>query len=591
MKQKLLKTIVLGLMFVGGVNMAWAGDFIDDASSITVKQDGTTMTITTPVLSSGKKTISFTSCSTANKEFEVDFTFDGDGKALGTGQVFGVVEFSANPNNSRHRIRKLTLEGTQYEDNDNSIFTYSNGDNTVYIFSTLQKTSTEQITSGKGLINAFTANVDKTSMKLTNVISYFASGSENTTTTVVRIGMYTLGEIIELYPGLKTRNWEIYTYNLDGNSKRQNEFRLLNEGATNTVSGSQNNDGQTTGWIETHKNGMPFTTLAECKLFVKALGLDKLPDNYRNFWLSWLRPESSTTLDLFDDMNDNATLMLCFGANSTPYAMSKMPTKHKKLIDQGRDMFNYTFVDGTAPIDCEKVNPLNKTGNWGTYSRELKKGYNSCLMPFKKLVNIGAVPTGVTFYKLATTPLSDGKVVFTKIDDPSANNTFTNGTTWYPVVIKAETDGVYTFVGRDVVLSDGNLSGYSGYKSSTIDENLYWVGSFMKEAPMGSGKNYENYTACYGINSDGDKFLKMKSNTNTTYYRAFIADQRPATARALSLSFDDGNGTTEIVSLKDVHGMEPVADGAIYNLQGVRMQGDNLPRGIYVKNGKKFVVK
>lgn len=33
------------------------------------------------------------------------------------------------------------------------------------------------------------------------------------------------------------------------------------------------------------------------------------------------------------------------------------------------------------------------------------------------------------------------------------------------------------------------------------------------------------------------------------------------------------------------------ADHHVYNLQGVRMNGDNLPAGIYIKNGKKFVVK
>ncbi len=33
------------------------------------------------------------------------------------------------------------------------------------------------------------------------------------------------------------------------------------------------------------------------------------------------------------------------------------------------------------------------------------------------------------------------------------------------------------------------------------------------------------------------------------------------------------------------------ASDAIYNLQGARMNGNNLPAGIYVKNGKKFVVK
>ena len=33
------------------------------------------------------------------------------------------------------------------------------------------------------------------------------------------------------------------------------------------------------------------------------------------------------------------------------------------------------------------------------------------------------------------------------------------------------------------------------------------------------------------------------------------------------------------------------ASDAVYNLQGVRMNSKNLPAGIYVKNGKKFIVK
>ena len=34
------------------------------------------------------------------------------------------------------------------------------------------------------------------------------------------------------------------------------------------------------------------------------------------------------------------------------------------------------------------------------------------------------------------------------------------------------------------------------------------------------------------------------------------------------------------------------ADAPVYNLRGVRMQStDNLPKGVYIRNGKKFVVK
>ena len=32
-------------------------------------------------------------------------------------------------------------------------------------------------------------------------------------------------------------------------------------------------------------------------------------------------------------------------------------------------------------------------------------------------------------------------------------------------------------------------------------------------------------------------------------------------------------------------------DGKVYNLQGIRMNATNLPTGIYIRNGKKFVVR
>lgn len=47
---------------------------------------------------------------------------------------------------------------------------------------------------------------------------------------------------------------------------------------------------------------------------------------------------------------------------------------------------------------------------------------------------------------------------------------------------------------------------------------------------------------------------------------------------------DNYNGVGEIRRI--VH-----ADNAVYNLQGVRMNSTNLPRGIYIKNGKKIVIR
>lgn len=568
-----LQFFLTALLLMVGVTSAWAGDFIDDASSINVAGTETSATD-----DSGKKILSFTAGS--SNDVELLFTFEG--KSVKPGQIFGVLEYSAGgANYNKSRIMKLTLDGNDYEEKSaGSTMNFTVSGNTVVLCSFLQNPND---TEAKSLRKYYIDNVDEESFTLTGA-RVFAGVTENTNVTIRRVGIYTLGEILEMYPDLKNNNWQI-----------NDSYRLLNDASSLGINNSKTNNGTDNGLIET-KN-VTITTVNGVKLWTKAVDFTKIPDNYRYYWCRFLQPAEAIHTDLFEGMSANATLMLCFGTGSNPHSVANLPTMHGKLIDFDRKMYNYTFVDGTAPSSINKVegknlgisnsNDYNK--NYATYSRELKAGYNSCLMPFKKFASASDIPTGISFYKVSS--LTDGKIVFTKIEDPTASNTFINGTTWYPVIIKAKTAGVYTFVGRDAVQSNDALSGYSGYKSSTIADNLYWVGSFEEEAPMATGKDYANYTACYGISNDGTKFLKMIADTKTTYYRAFIADNRAPGARALSLSFDNGDGTTEIVSLKDVNGMEAVGDGAIYNLQGVRMNGDNLPRGIYVKNGKKFVVK
>ena len=55
---------------------------------------------------------------------------------------------------------------------------------------------------------------------------------------------------------------------------------------------------------------------------------------------------------------------------------------------------------------------------------------------------------------------------------------------------------------------------------------------------------------------------------------------------------------TIVYTKKETTGVENVEvsvaankDAHVYNLQGVRMNAENLPAGIYIKGGKKFVVK
>jgi len=83
-------------------------------------------------------------------------------------------------------------------------------------------------------------------------------------------------------------------------------------------------------------------------------------------------------------------------------------------------------------------------------------------------------------------------------------------------------------------------------------------------------------------------FRKVAGSTNKVQpYRAYMSVTQSAGAREY-FGIDFGDGETTAINKVDV---EKKMTGEVYNLQGVRMQDDNLPKGIYVKNGKKFIVK
>jgi len=554
MKQTLLKTLALGLLTVWG-SQTWAGDFIDDAA--TIKVAGATTAATDD---SGKKILNFTSAEGKN-DVELLFTFDG--KEIKPGQIFGVIEYAAGGGTyNKCRMMKLTLGGSDYEEKSvGSTMNFSAGGNTVVLCSFLQNPNDD---AAKSLRKYFTDNVDEPSFALTGA-RVFAGVTANSAVTIRRVGIYTLGEILELYPSLKYNNWQI-----------NDSYRLLNDPSSLGINNSKTNNGTDNGLIET-KNAA-ITTAAGVKLWTKAVDFAKIPDNYRYFWCRFLQPAEAIYTDLFEELNENAVLMLSFGTGSNPHSVANLPTMHKKLIDFDRNMYNYTFVDGVNPTECAKVDVKgSQSANYATYSRVLKAGYNSCAMPFKKIANASDVPAGISFYKVGA--LNDGKITFTKIADPTANNIFTDGTNWTPVIIHAETAGVYTFVGRDGI---ADISGYKAKSVGNSSDQVKFVGSFVNEVPSGDYASTTNY----GITTDGTSFAKMGSSVKTTYYRAFIADGRPSSARELSLSFDDETtGISEELRVKS----EEFATAPYYNLAGQRVAQPT--RGLYIVNGRKVVIK
>lgn len=83
----------------------------------------------------------------------------------------------------------------------------------------------------------------------------------------------------------------------------------------------------------------------------------------------------------------------------------------------------------------------------------------------------------------------------------------------------------------------------------------------------------------------GDKIYKAGTGM-TKGFRAYFAIPNDAAASALRVVID-GTAT----SIKNIDSEVVESNAPVYNLQGQRVNGNNLTPGIYVKAGKKFVVK
>lgn len=91
-----------------------------------------------------------------------------------------------------------------------------------------------------------------------------------------------------------------------------------------------------------------------------------------------------------------------------------------------------------------------------------------------------------------------------------------------------------------------------------------------------------------GVTKDG-KVLFVNAGSQTNAFRCFftISDNASITPAMLKVSIKGVE--TAINSI--VMGNSNATDNAIYNLQGQRVNGNSLTKGIYIKNGKKFAVK
>lgn len=255
----------------------------------------------------------------------------------------------------------------------------------------------------------------------------------------------------------------------------------------------------------------------------------------------------------------------------------------------------YTKSDGQT-VNFEDATLIGETGTvelvsetWYTLAKDADKlklvnqvntnGYKANYLEVKIISIDAAVTAGTlvsnTALDFTGTPVSAyyasaanaGTVTFTQINKVAAGT---------PIYIKAASAGIYEIpaLSGAADATTGNLLKGSASATtsltSTDDTKYYVFGVLDGEAgfyPVGTSKTLTS--------AAGKAYLQL------------TAEQAAAAAAApISMIFDDGSETTGITTAEVSTQAE---DNAWYTLQGVRVAQPT--RGIYVRNGKKIIIK
>ena len=144
-----------------------------------------------------------------------------------------------------------------------------------------------------------------------------------------------------------------------------------------------------------------------------------------------------------------------------------------------------------------------------------------------------------------------------------------------PYLIKPTVTGTaYTFNGKDVIADAPKTEG----NADVTFQGIY--------SPTDITNNGTIKAA--GVTEDG-KVLFVNPDSKTNAFRCFftISDNTSISPAMLKISIKGVETAINSIVMDNSN----ATDNAIYNLQGQRVNGNSLTKGIYIKNGKKFAVK
>ena len=144
-----------------------------------------------------------------------------------------------------------------------------------------------------------------------------------------------------------------------------------------------------------------------------------------------------------------------------------------------------------------------------------------------------------------------------------------------PYLIKPTFAGTtYTFYGKEVSADDPKTKG---------NADVTFQGIYSPTDITNSGT-----VKAAGV-TEGGKVLFVNPGSQTKAFRCFFTISNNASITPAMLKISIKGVETAINSI--VMDNSNATDNAVYNLQGQRVNGNSLTKGIYIKNGKKFAVK
>lgn len=472
---------------------------------------------------------------TSNQEIKLTLK-PGENMSMNNGQTFVVVEANTTFDKTK-KLDHLTIDAKNSLINKTGSllgFNKTVNGHQLTVFCILDKRGSNagDQTAVDNMIDYLYDNATYNSTEASFYLRPSKALENNADIEIYNIGFYSLGDILTEYEDLAKESWkftksqygELASYNGDNNCK----VKIDQANGTTTLKYN----------------------------YLRARSLTNMPSSYTRMDLlnMNLADDQVTPLkkDAFDGLSFNEFILL----NKEQYKL--FPTMNQYVAYPNATY--HAYKDGVRPSDIHVVTYGNKGDKTSSYTRNFKKGNNSCVLPFD--INVSELPEGLKVYTFDSYENS-------QVNFKEGTETLKAGT---PMMIQAEEEGMYMI---SAAATPNLLSDISGYKESKDKHGNKFVGSFVKETPVG-------YTNLYALDKEASAFVKM-GEAKTTYYRAFLSLANEVNAVRFSVSF--GGNTTGISHVPTTG----KADGAYYNLQGVKMNPENLPHGIYIHNGKKVI--